>query len=138
MTDELKAPQPLDEQRAARIREVLLRLIEANHFMPVIVEGKNDAAALRALGLEGEILTINRGRSLYEICEDLAEAYDEVVLLMDWDTRGEELNTRLCRELAGMWEGAALMRAALRALCQKDIGSVEGIPALLVRLHGDA
>ena len=130
-----KLPLTPEAERAERIREILGRLIDLNDFIPVIVEGKNDASALRSLGLKGEIITLNRGRSLYEFCEDMAGRYPEVMLLTDWDPAGDALHTRLGEGLRGMWEAYEIIRAALRALTQKDIGAVEGIPALLRRLE---
>ncbi len=133
-----KLPLTPEAERAERIREVLDRLIELNEFVPVIVEGKNDASALRSLGLQGEIITLNRGRSLYEFSEEIAGRYTEVMLLTDWDPAGDALRERLGTELRGMWEGFEPIREALRALCQKDIGAVEEIPVLLRRLDDAA
>jgi hypothetical protein len=94
-------PSVEDAERAERLREVLADLAEINRQIPVIVEGKKDARALRALGFVGEIITLNRGKSLYDFTEDLAERYHKIIILMDWDTRGEELSSRLGRDLEG-------------------------------------
>lgn len=131
------APDPLDADRALRLRQYIERLIEANHYAPVIVEGKNDVIALRLLGLTGEIITINQGRPLYDICEGLAETHRQMILLTDWDSIGDDLDGKLRRNLRGQCEEAAFIREALRSLCQKDISAVEDIPALLRRLEGD-
>lgn len=131
------APDPLEAERAERLRDYIERLKEANHYAPVIVEGKKDVIALRALGLEGEIITINQGQPLYDLCETIAETYPQVILLTDWDSIGESLHEKLRRNLRGQCEEFGLIREALRALCQKDIGEVEDIPALLRRLEGD-
>ena len=57
---------------------------------------------------------------------------------MDWDTRGEELSSRLGKDLKGHWEEFSPFRRLLKILCQKDVNDVEGIPKLLMRLEGDA
>jgi 5S rRNA maturation endonuclease (ribonuclease M5) len=54
----------------------------------VIVEGKKDEAALRALGLT-HITTLNK--PLFEVVEDVARVSKSVVILTDLDSQGKEL-----------------------------------------------
>lgn len=129
-------PSITDLERADRIREILGILIEENKKFPVIVEGKKDARALRSLGIAGEIITFHRGKSLYEFCEDIADNFTNIILLMDWDTRGESLQKSLASNLKGHWETYATVRELLKMLCQKDVNDIEGIPKLLLRLEG--
>lgn len=129
-------PSGSDMERAARIRETMEALFEANKEFPVIVEGKKDAAALRELGLVGEIVTLHRGTSLYEFCEGILEHCDKVILLSDWDTKGESLNRSLQDNLRGHWEELSGFRELLKILCQKDVKDIEGIPKLLRKLEG--
>ncbi len=126
-----------DLERAERLREVMEALFEANKKTPVIVEGKKDALALRTLGLVGEIITLHSGNNLYEFSEEISEKYHKVILLLDWDDKGEALHRTLCANLKGQWEGYAGFREILRILCQKDIKDIEGIPKLLKKLEGD-
>ena len=44
----------IDAERAERLREVLQSLYVANKSVPVIVEGRRDADALRKIGLVGD------------------------------------------------------------------------------------
>lgn len=129
-------PSVTDLERADRIREILGILIEGNKKFPVIVEGKKDARALRSLGIAGEIITFHRGKSLYEFCEDIADNFTNIILLMDWDTQGESLQKSLASNLKGHWETYATIRELLKMLCQKDVNDIEGIPKLLLRLEG--
>ncbi len=122
-------------ERAAKLREVFDSLCEANKNAPVIVEGKKDAAALRKLGLAGEILTLHNGKSIYNFCEEITESFHRVIILLDWDEKGESLNKTLCRLLEGQWEEFSAFRELLKILCQKDIKDIEGIPKLLERLE---
>jgi 5S rRNA maturation endonuclease (ribonuclease M5) len=131
------SPTAVDAARAERLRAVLEALYEANKLVPVIVEGRRDADALKRLGLVGEIITLHRGESIYEFYQHIDAAYRNVILLLDWDSEGENLFRRLGRNLSGHWEEFAGFRDALKALCQKDIKDVEGIPKLLRRLEGD-
>ena len=71
---------------------------------PVLVEGKRDKAALRALGFEGPIELINRG---WDRSRHVAYFYDTygtrntidggppLMLLMDWDRTGGQIQTSL-------------------------------------------
>ena len=79
----------LDAERASRLVEVLQALYEANKRVPVIVEGRRDADALRKIGLIGDIITLHSGKGIYEFCEDIAEQYQNMVLLTDWDDKGK-------------------------------------------------
>ncbi len=126
-----------DMERAERLHEVIETLFEVNKKTPVIVEGKKDALALRNLGLIGEIITLHRGNNLYEFSEEISEKYHKVILLLDWDDKGETLQKALCANLKGQWEEYSGFREILRILCQKDIRDIEGIPKLLKKLEGD-
>jgi 5S rRNA maturation endonuclease (ribonuclease M5) len=127
-----------DLERAERLREVLEALREVNRLVPVIVEGRKDASALRRLGLDGEIITLHRGKSIYDFCEDIADRYGRVVILLDWDHKGEQLSQDLQGRLKGHWEEFSPFRDLLRILCQKEVKDIEGIPKLLMRLEGPA
>ena len=130
-------PTIVDTERAERLRLVFEALAEVNEHVPVIVEGKRDREALKALGLSGEIISFNRGQGVYEFCEDIASGYSEVVILTDWDSEGEALFLKISDPLAGMWEEFSRFRETLRLICQKEVKDVEGIPKLLRRLEGD-
>ena len=80
-------PSIEDIERAERLREVLEALYEVNKRVPVIVEGKRDAIALRRLGLVGEIITLHRGKGPYDFCEDIVERFSKVIILLDWDEK---------------------------------------------------
>lgn len=130
-------PTTADLERSERLRAVIETLIEANRRYPIIVEGKKDARALQRLGLEGEILTLHRGQGLYEFCEEIAEQYPKVIVLLDWDTRGEDLYKSVSKNLTGHWEEFSGFREIIKILCQKDVKDIEGIPKLLLRLEGN-
>ncbi len=127
---------PGDTQRAERLREVLAELIEANRTVPVIVEGKKDALALRSLGIEGRIITLHRGQNLYEFSEDILETFGQAILLLDWDQKGDQMTRSLEESLEGHVEEFRGFREMIRMMCQKDIKDIESIPTLLRRLEG--
>jgi 5S rRNA maturation endonuclease (ribonuclease M5) len=131
-----KMPSTEDLERAERLHKVLEALGEVNKRFPVIVEGKKDLQALRKLGLSGDIIPLHSGKGLYDFSEELAERFSKVVLLLDWDDKGDHLFTSLTNNLHGHWEEYAAFRELLRMICQKDIKDVESIPTLLLRLEG--
>lgn len=126
-----------DFERAERLKEVFESLYEVNKRIPIIVEGKRDVSALRKIGLVGDIITLHRGKGLYEFCDDVAERFHKIILLMDWDEKGESLHRNVSSHLKGMWEEFSPFREVIKILCQKDIKDIEGIPVLLERLAGE-
>jgi 5S rRNA maturation endonuclease (ribonuclease M5) len=131
-----KMPTTEERERAERLREVLEALCEVNKRFPVVVEGKKDVQALRKLGLSGDIMPLHSGKGLYEFSEDLAQRFSKVILLLDWDAKGENLHASLTNNLRGHWEEYSAFRELLKMICQKDIKDIESIPALLLRLEG--
>ena len=129
-------PSIIDIERAERLREVFELLHDINESIPVIIEGKKDSIALRDLGLNGEIIKLHGGKNLYDFCDDIALRFDRVILLLDWDKKGEQLNKTLSMHLKGHWEEFSSFRERLKLLCQKEISHIEGIPKLLRRLEG--
>jgi 5S rRNA maturation endonuclease (ribonuclease M5) len=128
--------QSADLERAERLRVVFQSLYEVNKRIPIIVEGKRDVSALRKIGLVGEIIALHSGRGIYEFCEDIAERFHRVILLMDWDNKGEQLYKAASANLSGLWEEFSPFREIVKVLCQKDIKDIEGVPLLLERLAG--
>jgi len=125
-----------DQDRAERLRIVFQALYEVNKRVPVIVEGKRDVTALRKIGLVGDIITLHRGEAIYEFCEDISERFHRVVLLLDWDSKGDGLYKIVSSHLRGLWEEFSPFREIVKVLCQKDIKDIEGVPLLLERLAG--
>jgi len=130
-------PSPRDLERAERLRKVIEALYEINKNIPVIVEGNKDVSALRELGLVGKIIPLNGGKNLYDFCFDIAERSQKVIILLDWDKKGESLTKTLSMHLNGYWEEFSYFRELFKIHCQKEIKDIEGIPKLLRRLEGD-
>ena len=90
MLQERLSPEELE-----KFNKLLSEMNELNEYAPIVVEGVRDKRALRELGIAGDIIVMNRGESLADFASFLASHYDEVVLLLDWDRKGEEINERL-------------------------------------------
>lgn len=82
----------MDEERQFEgLLAVLDELAEANRATPILVEGRRDMVSLRALGCKGEILALHSGEPLFPMAERLAATHREIILLPDWDRKGETL-----------------------------------------------
>jgi 5S rRNA maturation endonuclease (ribonuclease M5) len=126
-----------DFERAERLKEVFESLYEVNKRIPIIVEGKRDVRALRKIGLVGDIIALHGGKGLYEFCDNISEKFHKIILLMDWDEKGEILHKTVSGHLKGVWEEFSPFREIIKILCQKDIKDIEGIPVLFERLAGE-
>jgi len=109
------------------IEEILLDLQEENKTIPILVEGDKDLLALRKLGLKGEIISINKGKSLSDFCDSLASEYKDIIILTDWDRRGGHLGHTIRKNL----EGRVNCNMKYRKFFAKNttIRTVEGIPS---------
>ena len=125
-----------DAVRADKLREVLSRLYEYNIGIPIVVEGRKDIAALRKLGFHGELIALHSFRGFYDFSEAMHERYEKLVLLLDWDEKGDALQSQVGELLKGLWEDAAPLRESLRNLCQKDIQDIQSLPTLMERIAG--
>lgn len=124
------------EERYEELVAVIDELVEASARAPVIVEGARDVKSLRALGLAGEIVSVNRGETVFHFCEQLAATHRAVVILTDWDVRGGQLARLLRDGLAA--NGVKYdddLRARLAALCQKEVKCVEDLHRHVERLR---
>lgn len=121
-------------ERLEAFREILRALHELNKKVPVIVEGKRDVLALRTLGLVGEIIQVHGGKSLYEFSEEVHERFEEVLLLIDWDEKGERLLETLREYLSGLWERYSAFREIIKVLSRNEVFEIEELPSLLERL----
>jgi 5S rRNA maturation endonuclease (ribonuclease M5) len=124
------------EERLEELTELIDELRMRNETAPILVEGDKDIRSLRALGIEGEILSINTGSSIFNFCEELSRKYSEVVILTDWDRKGGHL----CRVLKEDLESNDVkyddrIRARLAYLSRRDVKDVEGLAKLIENLR---
>ena len=117
------------------LRRALEDLAEKNHQAPIIVEGEYDKRSLRALGVTGDIQMINRGSTIFGLCESIAASHRAAIILTDWDVRGG----RLARQLRDALSANSVrydeeIRARLTRMCRKDITDVESLHAFVERV----
>ena len=127
------------KEREEKILKVLEALAEkAVKGTPIVVEGKKDVDALRALGVDGTMLTVKTGGKSFLDAVSEIERIDvpEVILFLDFDRRGKQGTKRLKRSLerAKINPNVKFWRALL-ALVGKEIQCIESLTAYLETLR---
>ncbi len=123
-------------RRYELIEHVLHDLIQqSDGGAAIVVEGQRDVASLRNLGICGAIISPS-GKSLLHFAEMLACTYDSVIVLTDWDRRGDELSSQIVRYLRSHDVATdTRLRTRIRKLVQKDIKDVQGLDRHIMRLQ---
>lgn len=118
------------------LEELLAALIEASgQGAATIVEGRRDLLALRALGLVGPVIMASR-RSALELAEDAARSYREIIILTDWDRKGDEMARIIEQHL---WSVGSRpdgeIRSRIKKLVRKEIKDVESLNHYMERMR---
>lgn len=131
----LKAPFAVYQKRLEMIEELLDELQElAMQDSIIVVEGKRDILALKTLGLKGNFRLATH-HSLINFCEKLAESGQRIVILTDWDRRGNMLASKLVENLQSLDSNPETrIRDLIIALVQKEIKDVESLPSYIRKL----
>ncbi len=126
------------KEKLEKIEQIITQLIEkSSEGTPLIVEGKKDADALQELGAKGPILMVKTGgKSFLEATVEIQRLCSrEVILLLDFDRRGQEGTKHLQESLE--WEKILVNLKfwhALRAIAGREIQCIEGLPKYLSTL----
>ena len=118
------------------LEELLAALVEASgQGAATIVEGRRDELALRALGLTGPVIMASR-RSALDLAEDAARSYREIILLTDWDRKGDEMARTIEQHL---WSVGSRpdgeVRSRIKKLVRKEIKDVESLHRYMERMR---
>ncbi|MDD1741929.1 MAG: toprim domain-containing protein [Methanotrichaceae archaeon] len=101
----------------------------------IIVEGRRDEKALRALGIKGPII-IASWRPALELAEELARNYQNIIILTDWDDKGEEIALNIEQHLRCTSANTNLeIRTRLKKLVKKEIKDVESLNLYMERIR---
>ncbi|MHC1624468.1 MAG: toprim domain-containing protein [Methermicoccaceae archaeon] len=125
-----------EDERIRLLFEKLDELKElSDNKIPILVEGIKDVTSLKHLGITGPVIRLGVG-SLLNFSENLAREYSEIVILTDWDRRGDELSQKLSTYLriAGVSTNTRI-RGSFKQLARRDVKDVEGLSSLFERLH---
>jgi 5S rRNA maturation endonuclease (ribonuclease M5) len=123
------------EERIQRILQCLAS--ESSRGTPIVVEGKKDMESLRALGVEGKIITAKSGKAFLGLVSEVeGSGAHEIILLADFDRRGRELTGRLKQHLetAKIVPNTIFWRE-LFSLVGKEVKDVESLAAYLETLR---
>lgn len=118
------------------LEELIAALLDASfQGAAVIVEGRRDLQALRALGLPGPVIMASR-RPALDLAEDAARRYPQIILLTDWDRKGDEMCRTIERHLrsAGSRPDGEI-RSRLKKLVKKEIKDVESLSRYAERMR---
>jgi len=109
------------------IEKALDELKEENLSIPIIVEGEKDIEALKKIGLNGTIVSLNAGISIIDFCDRIARIYNEVIILTDWDRKGGYL----CHIIVKNLKGRVICNTTYREKLSKNsvTKTLEGIPS---------
>ena len=123
------------EEKLRQFLELLSTLRTEAAKTPIIVEGKKDVAALRALGFESEIVQLNRGLPLLTFCERLARDHDRVIILCDWDRTGGKITRHLINYFDSLdVDYDIAIRRELIFVGRRHVKDVEGIHSYITEL----
>lgn len=101
----------------------------------IIVEGMRDELALRSLGIKGPVIMASR-RSALGLAEDAARSYSQIIILTDWDEKGEEMAQNIEGHLRSVGSRADLdIRSRLKKLVKKEIKDVESLGFYVERMR---
>ncbi|MEM3459393.1 MAG: toprim domain-containing protein [Candidatus Bathyarchaeia archaeon] len=126
------------KEKEEKILQILSCLAEESaKGTPIVVEGKKDIEALRNMGIQGKILSAKTGgKTLLDVVSEIEKCGTrEVILMLDFDRRGEEWTKRLTQIL----EKTRIKinteyRNALLSLVGRDIKDVESLTAYMETL----
>ena len=114
------------------LRKLLIELREENKKIPILVEGDKDIEALNRLEIPGKIISVNAGMSLTDFCDCIANKYNKIIILTDWDRRGGQI----CHTIIKNLEGRVNCDTNYRKIIAKNsmIRTVEGLPSWIEKL----
>ncbi|NPE29239.1 toprim domain-containing protein [Methanococcoides sp. SA1] len=134
--DHLKANFSNYQWRLGLIENILVELAERSDNGEIILaEGKRDIISLKKLGIDGPIELVTQ-LPLSEISERVSSEKKRVIILTDWDRRGNILAAKLSEDL--VYFGADVdmqLRDRLSSLVKKEIKDVESLYTYVIKLR---
>lgn len=125
-----------DAERLERIERILAEIQELlDDGAVIIVEGMKDRFALNELGISGQIILASHP-PLLRLADDLSRKADTVIILTDWDPKGNEMANKIFKYLrASGTKPNARLRGRLKKLVQNEINDVENIDGYIKTLR---
>ncbi|MCZ3374167.1 MULTISPECIES: toprim domain-containing protein [Methanobacterium] len=122
-------------RRLSRIVEELSSCVEQG--MPILIEGKKDEEALRELGITGNIIKVSgSGLKLFEIAEIAAKTSSKVIILTDFDKKGDILAKKLSEDIQSLGSHPDLnIRKNIIKITRRYIKDIESLPKHMKQLE---
>ena len=125
-----------DDERLEILEEILDTLQEMSDTHIALIEGNKDRRSLDNLGLSDlRTIEVQREGGPLRSAERVAEMGLPVIILTDWDDRGNRIERDLKEQLDALCVRYDTdIRERLRDVCIKDIKDVESLDSLYKRL----
>lgn len=122
-------------RRLSRIVEELSQCVEQG--VPILIEGKKDEEALNELGINGNIIKVSgSGLKLFEIAEIATKSSSKVIILTDFDKKGEILAKKLSKDIQSLGSHPDLsIRRKIMNSSRKYIKDIESLPKHIRQLE---
>ncbi len=122
-------------RRLSRIVEELSSCVEQG--MPILIEGKKDEEALRKLGITGNIIKVSgSGLKLFEVAEIAAKTSSKVIILTDFDKKGDILAKKLSEDIQSLGSHPDLnIRKNIIKITRRYIKDIESLPKHMKQLE---
>ncbi|UTB31535.1 MAG: toprim domain-containing protein [Methanobacterium sp. ERen5] len=105
--------------------------------MPILIEGNKDVNALKKLGINGTFIKVSgSGLKLFEIAEKSVKLSSKVIILTDFDKKGEQLAKRLAGDIQSLGSYPNLeIRRKIMGITRKFIKDIESLPRHMEQLE---
>lgn len=122
-------------RRLSRIVEELSSCVEQG--MPILIEGKKDEKALMELGINGNIIKVSgSGLKLFEIAEIAVKSSSKVIILTDFDKKGDILAKKLSEDIQSLGSHPDLnIRRNIIKITRRYIKDIESLPKHMKQLE---
>ncbi|KGK98099.1 hypothetical protein LI82_10205 [Methanococcoides methylutens] len=132
----LKAPLFVYQRKLELIEELLEEMLDhSNNGDLIVVEGKRDVISLRKLGFQGDI-ELATHRPLTEVSARIVDTGKKVMVLTDWDRRGDLLASKISEDLRYFGIDVDMnMRERLSSMVKKEIKDVESLYSYVAKLR---
>ena len=111
------------EQEIEELRKFVSQL-NSKKKCAIIVEGKRDAAALRKLGLSGNVLQFHKFGGMINFADSVAK-YKQIIILFDGDRKGRYLTGRAIQLLQRRTKVDLTYKQKLTAITKGKIRFIE-------------
>lgn len=111
------------EQEIEELRKFVSQL-NSKKKCAIIVEGKRDAAALRKLGLSGNVLQFHKFGGMINFADSVAK-YKQIIILFDGDRKGRYLTGRAIHLLQRRTKVDLTYKQKLTAITKGKIRFIE-------------